>query len=266
MEHGFTFGNPAWLAVLHALCAVAEGADVPAHAAVPGRAGASAVVAAALRRLSVMGGRAGMPRSLGSVLGSVVIRFVGGFRGQKRRIIPTPGLFSTCNGVAVTRDGCMLLVSDLIHSCIQVFFVHNGAHVRTIGSRGDGQLQFSPPRQIWVASDDHIFVADRCRIQVLTPGFDFSSFIGVGLIGGVPTGVCADDHHVIVTEVGAFPSVSVFRRSDGARLQRIKFSGDGQQLKDPNAVCLLSRGNRQRARVCVHRGRRVCAPCGRRPP
>ncbi len=72
-----------------------------------------AVLGDALHRVVVLGGREGMPRSLGSVYGAAVTRFLGGsFRGHATRVIALPGVESWSGGVAVSRDGSTLLVSD----------------------------------------------------------------------------------------------------------------------------------------------------------
>jgi sugar lactone lactonase YvrE len=54
-----------------------------------------------------------MPRSFGSVYGGSVTRFLGGdCRGEESCEICMPGVRSWNNGVAVSRDGSTLLVSD----------------------------------------------------------------------------------------------------------------------------------------------------------
>ncbi len=143
---------------LRACCAVAEGAVVPLAAPVgvprgPTLAGpASLCVAAVLgdaqRRVSVAGGREGMPRSLGSVYGGSVTRFLGGsLRGIVRRDIATRGVVSF--GVAVSRDGSTLLVSDGDggSQAIHEYSVADGSRLRVIGGKGDGPLQFYGPSQ-----------------------------------------------------------------------------------------------------------------------
>ncbi len=89
---------------IQAVCAVAEGADVPlSHTA--RRASSSsrcrpgvcvaAVLGDALHRVAVLGGRERMPRSLGSVYGGSVTRFLGGaLRGVVSRVIDTGGVVS----------------------------------------------------------------------------------------------------------------------------------------------------------------------------
>ncbi len=230
---------------------MAEGADVPQSRTVP-RASSrccpgvcvAAVLGDALRRVAVVGGREGMPRSLGSVYGGCVTRFLGGgCRGVVSRVIDTPGVKSFNNGVAVSRDGSTLLVSDWDggSNAIHVFRVSDGARLRVIGGAGDGPLQFKNPRQVWVASDGFVFVADlgNDRVQVLTPRLDFHTFVGVGQLEG-PVGVCASDDVVTASEAGAH-RISVFNRCDGALLRRFGCQGGGDgQLYYPQGLCLMS--------------------------
>jgi DNA-binding beta-propeller fold protein YncE len=223
----------------------------------------AAVLGDALRRVAVLGGRGGLPRSLGSVYGGSVTRFLGGgCRGIVSRVINTPGVKSWNNGVAVSRDGCTLLVTDYEGGshAIHTFRVGDGSHLRVIGSRGDGPLQFNSPRQVWVASDDFVFVADcgNNRVQVLTPTLDFHGFVGVGQLSG-PGGVCADDAVIVVAEHGdGAHRISVFGRRDGALLRRFGCEGSGDgELNSPWGLCFMS-GHRHVAvadfindRVCV---------------
>jgi DNA-binding beta-propeller fold protein YncE len=152
---------------------------------------------------------------------------------------------SSSNGVAVSRDGSTLLVSDCDGGshAIHEFRVADGSRLRVIGGAGDGPLQFSYPRQVWVASDDFVFVAEfgNKRVQVLTPRLDFHAFVGVGQLSS-PAGVCADDAVVVVSEHIAH-RISVFNRGDGALLRRFgcRGSGDGQ-LYAPSGLCLLAGG------------------------
>jgi DNA-binding beta-propeller fold protein YncE len=154
-----------------------------------------------------------------------------------------PGVRSFSNGVAVSRDGSTLLVSDFEGGSdgIHVFDVADGSRLRVIGSRGDGPLQFVEPRQVWVASDDFVFVADcgNDRVQVLTPRLDFHAFVGVGQLDG-PSGVCADDDVIMVSERDAH-RISAFSRGDGALLRRFGCEGSGDgQLYWPRGLCFMS--------------------------
>ncbi len=203
-----------------------------------------AVLGDAERRVAVLGGREGLPRSLNSVYGGSVTRFLGGScRGVVSRVIVTAGLKSSGNGVAVSRDGSTLLVSDWDGGshAVHEFRVGDGSRLRVIGGTGDGPLQFNQPRQVWVASDDFVFVADdgNDRVQVLTPRLDFHGFVGVGEIFG-PVGVCADDAVIVVSACNA--RISVFKRCDGALLRRFGSEGSGDgQLHWPLGLCFMSR-------------------------
>jgi DNA-binding beta-propeller fold protein YncE len=71
---------------------------------------------------------------------------------------------------------------------IHEYSVADCSHRRLVGV---GPLQFFCPLQVWIASDDFVFVADMSndRVQVLTPCLDFQGFVGVGQLDG-PAGVC----------------------------------------------------------------------------
>jgi hypothetical protein len=219
--------DSAPLAFLRALCAVAEGAVVASSA---GANCVAAVLGDALHRLCILGGRAGMPRSLASVLGSAVVRFLGGFRGKESRSIPMQHLGS----IAISRDGSTLFVSE---DGVHAYSLTTGAHLRSVGgSWGDGPLQFKSPQKIWIAPDDVLFVAEywNHRLQLLTPQLDFHGFLGVGELDR-PAGVCGVGDYVAVSEAFA-GRISVFRRSDGALLRRL---GVGK-LSLPHDLCVMN--------------------------
>jgi DNA-binding beta-propeller fold protein YncE len=240
------------LSWLRACCAVAEGADVPlAHTAVgdtssrcPPEVCVGAVLGDALRRVSVLGGREGMARSLGSVYGGSVTRFLGGgLQGVASRVIDTPGVESDYNGVALSRDGSTLLVSDCYGGShgIHVFSVADGSLRSVIGTQGDGPLQFHYPRQVWIASDGFVFVTEcyNNRVQVLTPGLDFHGYAGAESFS-TPAGVCANADIVVVSESGS-DSIVVFKRSDGAVDRRFGSLGRGAgELDCPLGLCFMS--------------------------
>ncbi len=159
------------------------------------------------------------------------------------RDIVTPGVKSDSNGLAVSRDGSTLLVSDYTSGshAIHEYRIADGVRLRVVGDAGDGPLQFKSPLQVWVASDDFVFVADfgNHRVQVLTPRLDFHAFVGVGQLE-FPAGVCADDAIILVSERDAH-RVSVLNRGDGALLRRFGSQGsrDGQLYK-PLGLCFIS--------------------------
>jgi hypothetical protein len=256
---------------LQACCAVAEGADIPVLRTVPESSSSprcapdvcvAAVLGDALHRVAVLGGRDGMPRSLGSVYGGSVTRFLGGgLRGIVSRVIDTRGLRSFSNGVAVSVDGSTLLVSDHLGGshAIHELSVADGARLRVIGARGDGPLQFNAPAQVYIADDGFVFVADsrNNRVQVLTPSLDFHAFVGVGVLDR-PLGVCADADVVLASEYAAGnPRISVFGRCDGALVRHIGGCGastfDDHWQRQPEPSLSAPRG------VCFTHGHRHVA-------
>jgi DNA-binding beta-propeller fold protein YncE len=156
------------------------------------------------------------------------------------RVIKTPDVEP--GGVAVSRDGSTLLVSDGRSNAIHEFSVADGSRLRVIrvGGRGKGPLQFDCPRQVWIAADDYAFVAEENndRVQVLTPQRGFHGFIGEGQVAAT-TGVCANvDVVAVSSSIGG--CITVFRRRDGAVLHRFGTQGRGYgQLEYPAGLCFM---------------------------
>jgi hypothetical protein len=254
---------------LRSMCAVAEGADVSLSRSIDHDASSSprcppdlcvaAVLGEPLHRVAVLGGREGMPRSLGSVYGGSVTRFLGGsLRGVVSRVIDTPGVKSSGSGIAVSVDGCTLLVSDGRYGrsdSIHEIDTADGSRRRIIGTKGDGPLQFDNPEHLCIAPDGFVFVAEsgNDRVQVLTPSLDFHAFIGQDELVR-PVGVCANADIVVVSEYWAH-RIAVFNRGDGALLRRFGCSGIGDgQLLHPSGLCFMS-GDRHVAVTDAHNHR-----------
>ncbi len=214
----------------------------------------AAVLGDELHRVSVLGGREGMPRSLGSVYGGSVTRFLGGsLRGVAKPIDVKCYVPAHSAGVAMTVDGCSLLVadsSDFIHE----YDVDTGSLVRTICGRGDGPLQFRGAHQMCVAPDGFVFVADfgNFRVQVLAPDLTFHGFIGESE-NDRPVGVCANADVVVVAVVAGLHvplstqrhAVVVIRRRDSAVLVRFGAVGRGRgEIACPTSVCFMDGGRR----------------------
>jgi DNA-binding beta-propeller fold protein YncE len=205
-----------------------------------------AVLGDALRRVSVLGGREGMPRSLGSVYGGAVTRFLGGTMVLDVSHIIEIGVVAGGHGMAVSRDGSTLLVADTSavsgSHAIHVISVADGSRLRVVGSKGDGPLQFDRPCQVWIDADGFVFVADcyNDRVQVLTPTLDFHGFVGVGSLQ-YPRGVCANTDVVVVSEDYPASRISVFSRGgDGSLLRRFGSVGCGDgQLRWPRGLCFI---------------------------
>jgi DNA-binding beta-propeller fold protein YncE len=203
----------------------------------------AAVLGDALHRVAVLGGREGMPRSLGSVYGGSVTRFLGGsFRGVVSRVIHTPGVKSGRTGVAVSRDGSTLLVSNswLSSYAIYELSVADGSRRHAVGDDGEGAACFHEPRQLCIAPDGFVLVAEsgNNRVKVLTPSLDFHGFVGEGQLTR-PVGVCANADVVIVSEHYAH-RISVFNRRGGALLRRVGCEDRKEQMY-PEELCFMSR-------------------------
>ncbi len=261
------------LSWLRACCAVAEGADVPLCRAVALRsplmlarrrapdACVAAVLTDALHRVAVLGGREGMPRSLGSVYGGSVTRFLGGsFRGVVSRVYPMEDI--DCSWVEVSHDSSTLLVAGLpgYDNCspICVLSAADGSMLMMLGAAGSA-VELRWPGPVSLASDGFMFIADYGTgcVVVLSPELDLHGFVGEGQFSSGPFGVCANDDVVVATEGYHQHRVVVFRRSDGSVVTR--FGGLGRQdgfLCDPAGVCLMS--NDSDVVVCDGGNDRVC--------
>ncbi len=260
---------------LSACCAVAEGADVPlSHTVVPEPSSrcppdvcVSVVLGDKLHRVSVLGGREGMPRSLGSVFGGSVTRYLGGCsRVEESRVVPIGHVTSLFGNLAVTPDGATLLVSDACSGngplrreddywrdrrAINAFAVADGSPRAGASLTGGGYYpflvcQWNQPTwsqfAVSIAVDGYMFVADagNHRVHVLTPRVRFDSFLGVGQLH-CPSGVCANTVVVVVSESNPANCISVFNRGDGALLRRFGSEGSGDgQLHFPSGLCFLS--------------------------
>jgi hypothetical protein len=202
---------------LAAICAAADG-----DTALKG-AGAVATVLRDRCRFAVLGGRAGMRRSLGSVHAMNVLLFLGsGFRGAVERTFET-GVWSTDSGFAVTRCGSLALLGHC--GGFEVCRVTDGASLRTIGTVDTDICQ------IWVAADDFVFVAGwrLARVQVLTPQLDVCSIIP---LAHRPRGVCANETLVFVSEYNG-GRVAVFSRAAAYTLLHYI------SIENPKRLCFM---------------------------
>ncbi len=208
----------------------------------------SAVLGDPLHRVCAVGGRDGMPRSLGSILGGSVTRFLDGMiRGTVTRTWRTPGVVSWGNGVAVAGDGATLFVADCsgdTHS-LRALDATSGAVRAVVGELGTTPGCFQQPRQVSVGPDGCVYVADtdNGRVQVLGADLRFHASFGDGLLRG-PKGVCVGADAVFVTEFDVH-RVSVFSRGDWQLRLQFGREGDGDgELLHPMAACVTCSGRR----------------------
>ena len=207
----------AWLRVL---CRLAEQGSERCEVH-PGRATASAAVTrAAAPTMAVLGGRAGAPRSLGSVLGAAVARFLPrGFQCALRAVVAPLDRVCTVQHLAVSPDGAVLYRSLWAHHVVEARRVtdgellHEAAHNRV-----------RRPEQLAVARDGNVLVAEfsNDRIQVMTPQLRLVTYLGVGVLHG-PAGVCV----VVDTDNDDAQAVVVAGERRG---RMVTFAADGRVL------------------------------------
>ena len=102
-------------------------------------------------------------------------------------------LFSNPYSIAIdTKD--MVYVVDNIRGVV-LKFTPKGAHIGTIGSKGDQPYQFGMPDSICVDSNDIVYVTDRAKHQVMmftTAGEFLGNFSRPGKLVLVPRGIAVD--------------------------------------------------------------------------
>ena len=157
---------------------------------------------------------------------------------------PAPGLFNWPEGVAIDASG-NILVCDYNNHRIQQFS-STGKHLKTVGTKGSGRLQFNRPVGITVHPHTHkVYVADTYnhRIQVLNSDLTYSSSFGSkGSNRGEfnsPCGISTDSAgNVYVAEYNNH-RVQVFS-VDGQFLRQLK-KGEGEgELNQPVSVTVDS--------------------------
>jgi hypothetical protein len=250
---------------------VAEGARVLLSDTAPDRAASPAsaphcppdvcvatVLRDALRRVSVLGGRDDMPRSLGSMYSGSVTLFLGGaLRGVLEAwLVDKERDGSSFCGLGVTPDGSKLLLSSddtgvgspSASSSIVVHELPVSDADRSSESL-QRRVAVGCAGSLCVASDGFVFVAHADyhtdRIHMLTPELTPHGSIGEGELRR-PLAVCANaDVVVVARRVRPFLSsihqwggiVVLDRRSDTVRVRFGPYgTGDGELLR-PVALC-----------------------------
>jgi hypothetical protein len=223
--------------LLQAVCRCAEGADVVKERAT--------ALAAALRdraRFCVLGGREGLPRSVGSIYVARVALFLGPcFDHTPQRLLFNARRydFSGFETVLCFDGSSRIFTTDNVTS-IYVRSAANGALLHTVSC-------FHDIGQACACADGFVFVADarNNRIVVLTPQLGFHGFVGEHVLDR-PIGVCADADVVVVSEKWRH-CIAVFRRSDGVLLRRFgsaRGRDAGMKLQFPGDLCILSANQR----------------------
>lgn len=112
--------------------------------------------------------------------------------GKFLRHLGNPEILQRPAGIAIDAAGSRLYVVDIggINSMdhgVQVFDAKTGAHLRSIGKRGDGDGEFNLPRDVALGKDGNLYIVDggNFRIQVMRQDGSFvRSFGSIGRQGG----------------------------------------------------------------------------------
>jgi sugar lactone lactonase YvrE len=235
--------NAARLPFLQSLVAIADGAVVQgSHGArSTNNSTAAAVLADPQRRLAVFGGREGLARSLASVYACTISLFLGGLRGVVVRRIATTGR-NCISGLAVSRDGTTVFTANASDHAMRAYSVASGELLCATPGKdyATRPLQFLFPRQLCVAADDTVLVADgghNC-IHVVTPRFDTLQLLGKDDALQNPTAVCCDDE--LVAAIGGVGHLIVFCRVTGARRLYVDLAAGLKNLAKEHFACLSS--------------------------
>ena len=100
-------------------------------------------------------------------------------------------------GVAYTLGQAQILVADTGNHRLQRFD-YKGQLMASVGSKGEGELQFNTPLDVAVDSNKRVYVAEagNGRIQVLSSDFYFQQFIRCPQ-GAIPTSVSVDSENML---------------------------------------------------------------------
>jgi DNA-binding beta-propeller fold protein YncE len=143
--------------------------------------------------------------------------------GHYLRTLGSDELLRRPVGVAISPDGTRLYVVDVggignDDHRVQVFDPKTGAHLQTIGARGEGKGQFNLPLQAATGPNGTLYVVDGGNFRVeafdQTGRFLFT-FGEVGRFPGQfarPKGIATDDDGNIYVVDTAFGNVQIFNK------------------------------------------------------
>ncbi len=167
--------------------------------------------------------------------------------------------FNRPTGVALAPNGD-LYVSDGYGNARVHRFSADGKLIQSWGEPGTGPGQFNLPHDIWVTSDERVFVADRenDRIQIFGPT---GKFLEQWTNIQRPTGLCIRDGLIYVSELWWVAGQSSFRRGkiekgENGRVTVMdmkgtvlaRFGHEGERTAPgnfiaPHGICADSRGD-----------------------
>lgn len=149
--------------------------------------------------------------------------FVFNPEGAYLRTLGSDELLRRPAGVAISPDGTRLYVVDVggldnDDHRVQVFDAQSGAHLQTIGSRGEGKGQFNLPLQAATGPDGTLYVVDggNFRVEAFDSNGQFMLAFGEpGRFPGQfarPKGIATDAAGNIYVVDTAFGNVQIFNR------------------------------------------------------
>ncbi len=109
----------------------------------------------------------------------------GAFEIGADQALPSDALGSLSYPVAVESVGASFVVLELQNARLQ-FFDPRGRPERTLGSYGTGDAELRAPRDLALASDGSLLIADSLnhRVQILSPAGEFVGSFGEGVLNG----------------------------------------------------------------------------------
>jgi hypothetical protein len=250
------------LPVLEVICRVAEGnvrvrsaaqlQSAHAHRS-PHTIRAALGFAAVLRDVcwfSTLGAREGEPRSISSIIAASMLRFMSTYQRciAEHHIGSDAADLNANAALAVTRDGTKLLRTNVADRTITVLSVADGAVLKVLGGPGTANpyMLFNQLRQVFVADDDFVFIADGAvdRVVVLTPKFKYHQQLGRGVLRHL-YGVCATADYVFTSESHA-NCIAIINRATGRFMRQITMNDPVHTnvyeswRPNPTALCLLA--------------------------
>ena len=168
--------------------------------------------------------------------------------GKFLRHVGSPEVLKRPAGIAVDQAGTRVYVVDIggidsMDHGVLVFNAKTGAHLNTIGKRGDGNGEFNLPRDVAVGKDGLLYIVDggNFRIQVMRQDGSFvRSFGTVGRQGGQfsrPKEIAIDSAGNVYVVDTAFGNFQIFT-SDGKLLLDV----GGRSNSDGPAKYMLPSG------------------------
>ena len=165
--------------------------------------------------------------------------------GEKSTRGSVPGQFNCPEGVAIDAGGKIIVVDSWNYRIQQLS--STGKHLRTVGTRGSGPLQFRGPVSIAVHPQTHkVYVSEfgNHRIQVLNSDLTYSSSFGrYGSNNGefnLPRDLSTDRNGNVYVADRYNHRIQVFT-ADGVYLRQFGKEGEGEgELKGPVSIAIDS--------------------------